>query len=161
MILLEFARPADVPSLVAGIHALADEEGFPDPVVVSEDTLASALFGDDTVARCLVARDGPNLAAFAIFYSTFSTTLGKRGIHLDDLYVWPIYRGQGLGQRLLARLARQAHNEGGGRLEWWALAWNEKARRLYDRLGARHMSEIVLYRVAETEFATFAAEPKL
>lgn len=62
------------------------------------------------------------LSAVRHFYSSYSTILGRPGLHLEDLYVRAEHRGSGLGQALLAHLARKAVDRGCGRLEWWCCA---------------------------------------
>ena len=82
-----------------------------------------------------------------LFYPTYSTIVGRAGIHLEDLYVRPEYRGSGLGQALLAHLADLAVRRGCARLEWWVLRTNEPALRFYRRLHARGLDEIEVLRL--------------
>ena len=89
---------------------------------------------------------GGSPAGFALYYPTYSTIVGRPGIHLEDLYVSAEFRGAGVGQVLLARLAESAHARG-GRLEWWVLRTNEPALRFYRRLAARGLDEIEVMRL--------------
>jgi GNAT superfamily N-acetyltransferase len=61
--------------------------------------------------------------------------------------VKPEARGQGIGQKMLAYLARLAKKRNCGRLEWWVLDWNETAIGFYKRIGAIAMDEWTVYRV--------------
>ena len=79
--------------------------------------------------------------AYATYFFTFSTAAGRRGLWLEDLFVDPAFRGKGLGETLMARLAGIAVQHGCGRFEWIVLDWNESARRFYDRLGATLLAE--------------------
>jgi GNAT superfamily N-acetyltransferase len=94
---------------------------------------------------------------FALYYFTFSTTLGQRGIHLDDLYVRPAGRGHGAGAALLAHVARIGVEAGCARFEWWALRWNENAIRFYERLGASRMGDLHIFRLTGDSLARVAA----
>jgi len=95
-----------------------------------------ALFGPRTNAEALMgfADDAP--VGFALYFYNFSTFLGKRGIYLEDLFVDPEFRGQGIGKALLQRLARIAKDQDCGRMEWSVLTWNQPSIDFYHRLGA-------------------------
>jgi GNAT superfamily N-acetyltransferase len=77
----------------------------------------------------------------AIWFYTFSTFRGRCGIWIEDLYVRPEFRSQGLGRALIARLAGRCRDENLGRLEWSVLNWNEPSITFYKRLGARLMRD--------------------
>jgi len=76
------------------------------------------------------------IVGFALFFTTFSTFLGKKGLYLEDLFVVPEARGQGVGRALMLRLARIAVERDYGRFEWSVLDWNEPAIGFYKQLGA-------------------------
>ena len=86
-------------------------------------------------------------AGFALFFQNFSTFLARPGIYLEDLFVRPEFRGQGLGHTLLARLARLALERGCGRFEWAVLDWNENAIGFYKKLGATVLEDWRICRV--------------
>jgi GNAT superfamily N-acetyltransferase len=85
---------------------------------------------------------------FALFFHTYSTFLGQRGLYLEDLFVLPEWRGRGAGRALLTHLARIAAERGCGRFEWSVLDWNEPAINFYKNLGAKPMHEWTIFRVA-------------
>ncbi len=64
------------------------------------------------------------------------------------------FRGHGIGELLMRRLAILAR-ETGGRLEWWVLRSNTHAHRFYGRLGARDVSEIAVWRLADRPLDQF------
>jgi GNAT superfamily N-acetyltransferase len=82
-----------------------------------------------------------------VFFTTYSTFLGRSGVHLEDVFVRPVARGRGVGRALLAAVARIAVARGSGRLEWSVLDWNESAIGFYRGLGARPMDEWTVYRL--------------
>jgi GNAT superfamily N-acetyltransferase len=145
--LIRPAQPDDVEVMHRFIVDLAETEQFPEPVTAEPQDLARALFGPHPVAEAVVASIDGRAAGFALFYSSYSTILGRPGIHLEDLYVRPEHRGAGLGQALLAHLADLAVQRGGARLEWWVLRTNEPALRFYRRLRARTLDEIEVLRL--------------
>ena len=137
------ATEADTPALIAMIRELAEFEHLSDQVVITEDDLAAALFGDDAIVHdSVVDLGGGALAAHALWFRTFSTFLGKTGIWLEDLYVRADHRGNGHGAALLSHLRAQTD----GRLEWEVLEWNAPAIDFYQRLGARPMAGWEKYR---------------
>lgn len=146
-VVLRGAVPADVPVIAALIRALARYERLEDECFASEAALEAHLFGPRPFAEALVAEAGGTPAGFALFFHSYSTFLTKPGIYLEDLFVVPERRGLGIGEALLARLARLAVERGCGRLEWSVLKWNEPAIGFYERLGALPMSEWQVYRL--------------
>ncbi len=154
------AERADVPTILRFIKELAEYEREPDAVVATEALLERAIFGgpgETPVCSAIIGRIDGVAEGFALYYTTFSTWLGRSGIYLDDLYVRPPARGSGLGKALLTYIARIAHKRG-GRMEWAVLNWNEPAIGFYKKLGARPQSEWTVYRLAGDLLAKVAAE---
>lgn len=141
------ATAADVPVILELIRGLADYERLSDQVTATEEKLRATLFGARPAADVLLAYSGGECAGFALFFSNYSTFLGKPGIFLEDLYVKPEWRGKGTGRALLRRVAQVARERGCGRLEWEVLDWNEPAIGFYKNLGAKPMDEWTKYRV--------------
>jgi len=100
--------------------------------------------------------EAPQAVGFALFFTNFSTFLGKPGLYLEDLYVLPAWRGQGLGQQLLRHLAALAVSRDYGRFEWCVLDWNEPAIRFYERMGAERLLDWRLCRVTGDALARMA-----
>ena len=132
-------RPAtedDVPQVLALIRALAEYERLAHEVVATEDQIRAALFSPRPLAETVLAELDGAPAGFALFFSTFSTFVGKPGIHLEDLFVLPPYRRRGVGRALFAHVAGLAVARGCGRFEWNVLDWNEPALSFYRERGA-------------------------
>lgn len=143
------AEASDVPEILRLIHELAIYEKEPDAVAATEHGLRSALFGENpAVFAHVIDGDAPGtLAGIAIWFLTFSTWEGVHGIHLEDLFVQPEYRGHGYGKALLAGLAETCVARGYARLEWAVLDWNEPAIGFYRSLGAGPMDEWSTFRL--------------
>jgi GNAT superfamily N-acetyltransferase len=142
------ATRADVPIILQCIQGLAEYERLESECLATEALLTETLFGAEPAAEVTLAFAGDSPAGFALWFRSYSTFLARPGIYLEDLFVFPAYRGHGLGRRLLSSLARTAVERGYGRVEWAVLDWNSDAIRLYESLGARQMSEWTVYRVA-------------
>lgn len=137
-----------MPLVASLVRELAEYERLLQEVTMTEERLASHLFGSRRYAEVALAEDGEGRAVgFALFFHNFSTFLGLPGIYLEDLYVRPSHRGQGAGRLLFEHVARVARARGCGRLEWSVLNWNEPAIGFYLRLGARANSEWTVYRL--------------
>jgi GNAT superfamily N-acetyltransferase len=141
------AVESDVPLLLDLIRELAEFESLGHELEVTVESLHAALFGQDKVARAVIARMNGVPAGYAIFYRTFSSFVGRPGVFLDDLYVRPGCRKLGIGRALLSHVAREGTKLGGGRFEWIALRWNENALRFYHSIGASEMNQWALLRM--------------
>lgn len=95
---------------------------------------------------CLIAEIEGRVAGFALYFANFSSWEGRPGLFLEDLYVRGWARGQGIGRRLVAALARQTQAQGGTRVDLVVARAND-ARRFYERLGLRHVEGWLLYRL--------------
>ncbi len=141
------AQREDVGLILQFIKALARYEKLEDEVIATPELLTEWIF-DKEKAEVLFAMVEEKEVGFALFFHNFSTFLGRAGIYLEDLYVEPMYRQQGIGKALLQELARLAVARGCGRLEWWCLDWNQSSVGFYQSLGAEAMSEWTTYRLS-------------
>ena len=142
------ATPADVGTILRFVRDLAAFEREPDAVEATEETLTEALFGPRPAAEAVIAEDTTGPLGFALFFHNFSTWTGRRGLYLEDLYVTPNARGQGVGTALLRHLAALALERGCGRFEWSVLDWNADAIAFYRRMGAVGQDEWTVQRVS-------------
>ena len=158
MVQVRDAVAADVPTIARLIRALSVYEKLEHDVVMTEDLLRDNLFGAHRYAEVVLAEEAGLPVGFALFFHSFSTFLGRPGIYLEDLFVIPEKRGQGIGKMLLTHLARLAVERRCGRLEWAVLNWNRDAIGFYERLGARPNSEWTVYRLTGEPLERLARE---
>jgi GNAT superfamily N-acetyltransferase len=154
---LAAATRSDVPLILRLIRSLAEYEKMADEAVATEVDLERALFGSPPAAEVIIAYAGDEPAGFALYFESFSTFLGRPGLYLEDIFVKPEWRRQGLGRMLLSRLARIAVDRGYGRMEWSVLNWNETALRVYRTAGAKPMSDWTVYRLTGSALRDLAA----
>jgi GNAT superfamily N-acetyltransferase len=150
------ATPADLPAIVGLIRELAVFEKLEHLMVATPESLAPHLFGPRPAAESVVAEADGQVVAFALFFTNFSTFLGKPGLYLEDLYVQPAHRGAGLGRALLQHLGALAVERGCGRFEWSVLDWNENAIRFYEGMGATVMPDWRICRITGDTLQSFA-----
>jgi GNAT superfamily N-acetyltransferase len=144
---IDSASEADVPVVLQMINALADYEKLAHEVTATEAGVRAALFGDRRYAEAIIGRLDGDPVGFALFFHTFSTFRGAPGLYLEDLFVYPQWRGRGFGRRLLAEVARVAVERGCHRLEWAVLDWNEPAIGFYRRAGAWPVEDWTVFRL--------------
>jgi GNAT superfamily N-acetyltransferase len=149
-------QPQDAAALAAMIRALAEYERLTHFCVGTEDDLRTALWGPDPAAEVLIARLHEVPVGFALFFHTFSTFLARRGLWLEDLFVYPDHRGAGIGKALLRAVAALARDRGCGRFEWSVLDWNAPAIRFYESLGATVMPDWRIARVTGSALQALA-----
>lgn len=150
------AAPADLPAIVGLITELAEFEKLAHLVVVTPESLQPHLFGPRPVAEAVVGEVQGQVVAFALFFTNFSTFLGRPGLYLEDLYVQPAHRGTGLGKALLQHLGALAVQRGCGRFEWSVLDWNQRAIDFYQSMGADVMPDWRICRLSGERLAAFA-----
>ncbi len=141
------ATARDVPVLLRLITALADYEKLASAVVATEDQIRDTMFTGVPQAEAVIAYADGEPVGLAIWFHNYSTFLGRRGLYLEDLFVLPEWRGQGIGKALLVHLAGIAVARGCGRMEWSVLDWNEPAIGFYKSLGAVPMDEWTVFRL--------------
>jgi GNAT superfamily N-acetyltransferase len=153
---LRSAEPRDVPAIVGLIRELAEFENLTHLVRIQPPQLHEHLFGARPVVEALVAERDDTVVGFALFFTNYSTFLGKPGLYLEDLYVQGAQRGRGIGKALLTRLARIANERDYGRFEWSVLDWNSNAIRFYERMGAEVMREWHICRITGDALRRFS-----
>jgi len=154
-------RPAlhsDLQAIVGLIRELAVYERLEHLVVATPDSIEPHLFGPRPAAEVVLAEVQGEVVGFALFFTNFSTFLGRPGLYLEDLYVKPAQRGLGLGKALLEHLGALAVQRGYGRFEWSVLDWNESAISFYERMGAKLLPDWRICRITGDALAAFGRE---
>lgn len=152
----------DVATIHAMVRELAEYERAVEHARASVAQLREALFGERPAAFALIAEDDDtaDVVGHAVWYPTFSTWTGVRGLHLEDLYVRPHARGGGHGKALLAALAAICVRNGYERFEWWVLDWNEPAIGFYRSLGTEFLDEWKVCRLSGTPLEELARQAR-
>jgi GNAT superfamily N-acetyltransferase len=137
-------RPAtirDAALLAAMILELAQYEKLDHEAAVTAESIARDGFGTKPKFRAIIAEVDGKAAGYAVFFEFYSTFQGRAGLFLEDLYVRPPLRKQGIGQALLNYVARIAWEEDYFCMRWEVLDWNKPAIDFYQRLGAVFLDE--------------------
>jgi GNAT superfamily N-acetyltransferase len=152
------ATERDVPQILELIKGLAEYERLLHGFEATEERLRRTLFGDRPAAEVWLAFAGEECAGFALFFTNYSTFLGKPGLYLEDVFVKPHLRRKGIGMALLKKLAAIARERDYGRMEWSVLDWNEPTINFYKRLGAVPLDEWTMFRLTGEALTNFARE---
>ena len=156
MLTIRPARAKDLDAIFELILGLAKYEQLSDKVTGSPDSLRSHLFGDKPYAEAIVAELENRVIGYALFFHTYSTFLTQPGLYLEDVFVAPEYRRQGVGKALMTAVAKIAFDRGCGRLEWSVLEWNQNAIEFYQSLGATVLPEWRICRMTVDTLAEIA-----
>ncbi|BDI20163.1 N-acetyltransferase [Nostoc cf. commune SO-36] len=148
-LIVRFAEPADYSVLFKLIEGLAEYEKLSHAIAGNALALKEHLFGSRRYVEAILAESEGQAVGFALFFHNYSTFLTKPGIYLEDLFVLPEYRRQGIGKAILTRLAQIAVERDCGRLEWSVLDWNESAQEFYRSMGASILDDWRICRVTE------------
>jgi GNAT superfamily N-acetyltransferase len=144
--------------MVELVHELAEYERAPAQCHLTAEQLRTALFGPSPALFAHVAELDGEVVGVALWFLNFSTWDGVHGIYLEDLYLRPVARGEGLGRALLAALAEECVRRGYTRLQWWVLDWNDPAIGFYKALGAEPMDTWTVMRLSDDALARLAAD---
>jgi GNAT superfamily N-acetyltransferase len=150
------ATPGDVKQILAFIQALATYERAPDAVEATEEALLRDGFGPRPFYECLIAEHDGKPAGFALYFFNYSTWVGRAGIYLEDLFVYPELRGHGIGKALLQCVAAVALENGCQRMQWAVLDWNTPAIDFYAAMGGEFLDEWRNVRVSGEALARLA-----
>lgn len=142
-----FATIEDCDTLVSlikclGFYEKATEKQMP----VTAELLKYNVF-EKKYCEILIAELNSAPAGYCCFFHNFSTWLGKPGIWIEDIFVKPEFRRQGIGSRFFQEVAKICCDRDCQRLEWSCLNWNEPALDFYRKLGASQMSEWTQHRL--------------
>lgn len=92
----------------------------------------------------LLAEAEGRAAGYALYHPLYNSDLPGWGLWLVDLFVEAELRGQGIGRRLLARVAAEAIAMDAVSVWWGVLSSNRKARDFYAAIGARDENARIL-----------------
>lgn len=135
------AVPADTEQICSLIEEHARYEGNTS-LVHDRAEMHRHLFGSDPKAWVLIAEVDGAAAGFALCWWTLSSWEGRPGIWMDELFIRPGQRGNGLGRAMMLQLRARTN----GRIEWEMQEGNDRAAAFYRQLGAEEVRGWVRYR---------------
>jgi len=136
---IERAITADIDPLFRLLVGQFDEHSIPTSGEALKQAIAAVL-QNEGLGLFLVARDGGEIIALAAL--SFAWTLEHAGktAWLDELYVVPERRGQGVGRALLERVIAEARALGCRAIDLEVDQAHQRAERLYQREGFERLA---------------------
>ena len=135
MIIVRDAKPGDEQSIYDLVYALAVYEKNPQEVVNTPEQIAKDLF-ENKICYAIVAEQSNQIIGFALYYVSYSTWKGK-SLYLEDLFVVPERRKDGVGGLLFDKVVETAKSWKVKRMDWQILDWNEPALNFYKKKNAQ------------------------
>ena len=132
---IRLAKSEDVSHIHRLLCALADDLGKASEIQGTEENLRTYGFSGQSRFQAILAFDGSDAVGLAVFFSEYSTWRGIPGVYVQDLYVAPVARAQGLGRQLLAAVGEHARSWDGQYMKLTVYDRNEEALAFYQRLG--------------------------
>jgi GNAT superfamily N-acetyltransferase len=151
------AEYRDAEAIHALIVELARARDSMDKVASSVADIARDGFGSDPAFEALMAEIDGAPVGLCLYFSSYSTWRGQRGLYVQDLVVAQRARGLGAGARLLAAAAALGKARGCGYLRLSVEADNERARAFYARHGLSHSEAERIYLLDDMGFDALAA----
>jgi GNAT superfamily N-acetyltransferase len=155
MLKIKEATIEDASLLVSLIRELAVYEKLDDVCKINEDMMREALIAK--TAHALLAEVDSVMVGYCVYYFTFSTFMGLPSLYLEDLYVKPTYRSQGIGTSFFNKLANIATKKNCERIDFTCLKWNTNSLNYYLSLGATVMDQWHLVRMEKDAIRTLNA----
>jgi GNAT superfamily N-acetyltransferase len=152
------AARGDAEGLIRLIIALAEFEELQPPDAEAQARLIEHGFGaKPRFEPWLAFADGRREpVSYAIIFETYSSFLALPTLYIEDIFVLPEFRKQGIGGAMLRKIIELARDRNCGRVEWTALDWNVNAQQVYEqKLGARRLKEWFLYRMTQKEISQY------
>ena len=144
------AKETDIPTIHSLMLEMAEFEKLTDIFHATHASLYKSFFSESPAANCLVitTESDPDTAiAYIMWFHNYSSFLDKRGLYLEDVYIAPAHRNQGLGGWVLKHLANLAIELDCPRFEWVVLNWNKNAIDFYKHHGGEILEDWSMVRV--------------
>ena len=93
--------------------------------------------------HAIVAESAGELVGLAHYFWTPSTWQENKDLYLEDLFVSPTVRGNGVGRTLVQALVDICLKAGGSKVHWQTHRSNETAIALYEKLAKQ--SEFIVF----------------
>ncbi|MEH6461685.1 GNAT family N-acetyltransferase [Chitinimonas sp. JJ19] len=157
LVSLQAAQAADMPLVLAMLHALGKSEGVAQ-VATTAEQLQLACLGDAPAAYCRLIMRGEAVAGFLIYSWEWGTFTGQRELYMQALYIAPAHRRQGVARAAMAALAQIALAAACTRMEWLVVHDNAMSNGFYDSCGAVRATHMAVRRLLQPALGQLASE---
>lgn len=144
---LRDARLGDEATVARLVRELAAYEKLEHEAQATDAHFRELMFGAHPLLFGLIVEAEGLAIGMGLYWRNVSTFTGRAGIYVEDVYVVPEWRGQGVGGTIFRAIARRTVELGCVRMEWSVLDWNRPAIDFYRGIGARGMDEWTVQRL--------------
>jgi GNAT superfamily N-acetyltransferase len=137
---------ADGDKLLALIEGLADYEKLVAPDADGRKRFLADLAEGKRFDGFIAEVDGQP-AGYTIFFEIYSTFAVRPKLYMEDLFVRPEFRSTRAGFALIQAISEVALSRGCSGIEWEVLDWNRLAIDFYERIGGRHETQWLRYKL--------------
>lgn len=148
------AREEDVPVIYSMLRESAIAQGGKNDLCVNPLNLREDGFGREPRFQCLLAEMHGEPVGLILYFFVYSTWTSRNGLYVEDLYIVPRARRQGIARALMAEVAKTAIEAGCRYVQWITQCANSSALRFYESIGARTLSEWTVLRISGQELDT-------
>ncbi len=119
------------------LKELADFKHLNSDLKIDEERLSEMLFEEKSLNAFVAEVDGQIVGTALYYTSGVSTFMGKKVLHLDEIYVQKDFRKQGIGREIFSRLRAVAKENNCCKIEWKCQSWNVDAGNFYKIMGSK------------------------
>jgi GNAT superfamily N-acetyltransferase len=151
-IIIRKAEEKDSANILRLINELSVYEKLETYVTANEEKIISSIFGKNSNVTVLLAEIENEIVGQVIFFKNYSTFRAQSGIYIEDLFVVPKFRSNGIGFKLMKEVVSIAKAENCFSVDWVVLDWNKSAIDFYKKIGAVDMDEWKTFRLESSKF---------
>lgn len=129
------AHASDLPALVHAARASLWEENRPDPA--ERDPEGFRRWVEGRIARARVVCEGER-----VVFVAYADVMSHHGWLVQGVYTWPDARRRGFARQGMHALLREAFAAGASHVQLAVVAGNDRATRLYEKLGFGPFAEL-------------------
>ncbi len=157
---IRFASVEDAEDIFSALVGIAETVKELHKLKSSVDDIRRFGFGETPAFEVLIAEIDGRFAGCCLYFPSFSTWIGRPGVYVQDFYVADEFRGKGIAERLLQRLASVTRKRGGCYIRLAVDTQNFRAQAFYARAGMKHSDTEQIHAAYDTAFHALAdADP--
>ena len=157
---IRFATVEDAEDIFSALIGIAETVKELHKLKSSVDDIRRFGFGETPAFEVLIAEIDGRFAGCCLYFPSFSTWIGRPGVYVQDFYVADEFRGKGIAERLLQRLASVTRKRGGCYIRLAVDTQNFRAQAFYARAGIKHSDTEQIHAAYDTAFHALAdADP--
>jgi ribosomal protein S18 acetylase RimI-like enzyme len=157
---IRFATVEDAEDIFSALVGIAETVKELHKLKSSVDDIRRFGFGETPAFEVLIAEIDGRFTGCCLYFPSFSTWIGRPGVYVQDFYVADEFRGKGIAERLLQRLASVTRKRGGCYIRLAVDTQNFRAQAFYARAGIKHSDTEQIHAAYDTAFHALAdADP--